>query len=141
MAGPYRHITVTTQNDVLILTLELDQVKDYVLAEELRFELMHAVKLSLRRKIVVDLHKMEFMTSLACVAFLGVKAGVREHGGRLMLCNMSEFIRKVFNAKRLLSPSYYGSVAFEEAETLEDAMQRLSEPMPAAEAASDELPA
>jgi anti-anti-sigma factor len=141
VAGLYRHITATTQNDVLILTVDLNQVKDYVLAEELRFELIHAVKRSTRQKIVVDLQRMEFMTSLACVAFLGLKAGVREHGGRLMLCNLSEFIRKVFNAKRLLSPSYYGSVAFEEADTLEDALQRLSEPMPAATETSDELSA
>ena len=39
MSGPYRHISTITQGDVLVLTVELDQVKDYVLAEELRYEL------------------------------------------------------------------------------------------------------
>lgn len=138
MAGPYRHITTTTQDDVLILTLELDQVKDYVVAEELRYELMHAVKRSRFRKIIVDLRKMDFMTSLACVAFLGLKAGVREHGGRLIMCNMTEFIRNVFNAKRLLTPSYHtGNVAFEDADTLGDALARLSEPAAVSAPAGD----
>lgn len=128
MAGPYRNITTTTHGDILILTLELDQVKDYVLAEELRYELMHAVKRARFPKIIVDLRKMEFMTSLACVAFLGLKAGVREQGGRLVMCNMTEFIRKVFNAKRLLTPSHHtGNVAFEEASTLADAIARLTQ--------------
>ena len=44
----------------------------------------------------MDLRKMDFITSLACVAFLGLKATVRDVGGRLLLCNMSEFVQKGF---------------------------------------------
>ena len=67
------------------------------------------------------------MTSLACVAFLGLKAAVRDQGGRLVICNMTDFIRNVFSAKRLLTPSpQTGSVAFEEADTLADALARLA---------------
>ena len=129
MPGPYRHITTSMDGEVLVLTLQLEEVKDYVLAEELRYELTHAAKRANARKIVVDLHKMLFMTSMACVSFLGLKASVRETGGRLVMCNMSDFIRKVFNAKRLLTPSQYtGNVAFEVAETLADALERLAEP-------------
>ena len=134
MAGPYHHITLRLESDILILTLELEQVKDYVVAEELRYEMMHAAKRFKRKKIVVDLQNMTFMTSLACVAFIGLKAGVRDNHARIVMCNMSEFIRKVFNAKRLLTPSQNtGSVTFEEAETLNDALARLAEPIPASE--------
>lgn len=130
MAGPYRHITAGIKDDILILTLELEQVKDYVVAEELRYEMMHAAKRFKRKKIIVDLRKMSFMTSLACVAFIGLKAGVRDNHARIVMCHMSEFIRKVFNAKRLLTPSQNtGAVAFEEAETLDDALARLVEPI------------
>ena len=44
MAGPYHHIAMRLESDILILTLELEQVKDYVVAEELRYEMMHAAK-------------------------------------------------------------------------------------------------
>ena len=98
MAGPYRHITTRLESDILILTLELEQVKDYVVAEELRYEMMHAAKRFKRKKIVVDLQNMTFMTSLACVAFIGLKAGVRDNHARIVMCNMSEFIRKVRQA-------------------------------------------
>ena len=124
MSGPYRHISANTEGDVLVLTIELEQVKDYVLAEELRYELAHAVKRSRTKQYVLDLRKMGFMTSLACVAFLGLKATVRDVDGRLILCNMADFIRKVFSAKRLLTPSQHtGNVAFEVADTLQDALE------------------
>ena len=127
MSGPYRHIGAKVTDGVLVLTVEVEQVKDYVVAEELRFELVHAVKRSETKSYVLDLRNMTFITSLACVAFIGLKHAARDADGRLILCNMSDFIQKVFNAKRLLSPSQQtGSVAFEYTETLQEAMERLS---------------
>ena len=101
-----------------------------MIAEELRYELVHAVKRGSTKRFVLDLRNMEFMTSLACVSFIGLKHAVRELDGRLILCNMTDFIRKIFNAKRLLSPSAAtGSVAFEDAPSLADAINRFeSEP-------------
>lgn len=126
MSGPYRHIGVTKQEGVLILTVELEQVRDYLVAEELRYEMVHAVKSRQSDLVVLDLGQMTFMTSLACVAFIGVKQALRDTGGRIALCNMSDFIRKVFHAKRLLTRSpHSGNVAFEEADTLEDAVALL----------------
>ena len=126
MSGVYRHITATTDQGVTVLSVDLTEVKDFMIAEELRYELLHAVKRANTNKFVIDLRNMTFMTSLAFVAFIGVKHGVRELDGRLALCNMTEFIRKVFNAKRLLSPgAQTGNVAFEEADTLADAIERL----------------
>ena len=44
------------------------------------------------------------------------------------MCNMTDFIRKVFNAKRLLTRSQNtGNVAFEEADSLDDALARLAQ--------------
>jgi anti-anti-sigma factor len=128
VSGVYRHITAVTEQGVFVLTVDLTEVKDYMIAEELRYELVHAVKRANTKKFVLDLHNMEFMTSLACVSFIGLKHGVREVEGRLVLCHMTDFIRKVFNAKRLLTPAVNtGNVAFEEAPTLADAINRLLE--------------
>jgi anti-anti-sigma factor len=127
MSGAYRHITVHLEDDVLVITVDLEQVKDYIVAEELRYELVHAVRRIKTPNIVVDLSKMKFMTSLACLAFIGLKTNVREQGGRLVLCNMTEMIRKVFNAKRLLTPSQHtGNVAFEAADSLTAALGRFA---------------
>jgi anti-anti-sigma factor len=129
VSGVYRHITATTEQGVLVLSVDLTEVKDFMIAEELRYELLHAVKRSTTKKFVIDLRNMTFMTSLAFVAFIGVKHGVREMDGRLVLCNMTDFIRKVFNAKRLLSPgAQTGNVAFEDADTLAAAIERVNQP-------------
>ena len=127
VSGVYRHITVTTDRGVLVLTMDLVEVKDYMIAEELRYELVHAVKRATSKKFALDLRNMSFMTSLAFVAFIGLKHMVREVEGRLILCNMTDFIRKVFNAKRLLTPgANTGNVAFEEAKSLAEAIERLN---------------
>jgi hypothetical protein len=61
------------------------------------------------------------------VAFISVKHAVREKQGRLVLCNIMPFIHKILTAKRLLQPSQHnGNVAFECADSLEEALEMLS---------------
>lgn len=135
VSGPYRHIGAKkTDEGALVLTIEVEQVKDFTLAEELRYELVHAVKSREAKQIVLDLRNMTFMTSLACVAFIGVRQAMKDVKGRVVLCNMSDFIHKVFSAKRLLVRSKNsGNVAFESAATLEDALALLASDEPPAE--------
>ena len=126
--NPYRHIEAERDGEALVLTILLEKVNEYMLAEELRFELVHAVKTARAQKIVLDLKNMTFMTSLACLSFIGVKHAAREVEGRLVLCNMSEFIRKILHTKRLLSPSQgRNAAAFESAEDLEHALAGMQE--------------
>jgi len=125
--NPYRHIETRVSEDTLVIEILLKEVRDYVLAEELRYELVHCVKGSNRNRFVLDLASMKFMTSLSCVSLIGLKHAVREASGRLLLCNMSPFIRKVLDAKRLLSVSQQtGNVAFETAIDVDSALAELA---------------
>ena len=127
MSGPYRHIGARTTDGTLVLTIEVEQVKDFTLSEELRYELVHAVKSRQAKRIILDLRNMTFMTSLACVAFIGVRQAMKDVQGRVVLCNMTDFIHKVFSAKRLLARSKTnGNVAFESAATLNEALALLA---------------
>jgi anti-anti-sigma factor len=127
VSGPYRHIGAKSTDGTLVLTIEVEQVKDFTISEELRYELVHAVKSRQSKRIIIDLRNMSFMTSLACVAFIGVRQAMKDVDGRVVLCNMTEFIHKVFSAKRLLVRSKNsGNVAFESAATLEDALAMLA---------------
>lgn len=128
MSGPYRHIGARSEDGVLVLTVEVEQVKDFRVSEEMRYELVHAVKSRQSKLIILDLRNMTFMTSLACVAFIGVRQAMTDVDGRVVLCNMTEFIHKVFSAKRLLVRSKNsGNVAFESATTLEAAFAMLKQ--------------
>ncbi|MBC8351025.1 MAG: STAS domain-containing protein [Planctomycetes bacterium] len=127
MSGPYRHIEARTTDGILVLTVEVEQVKDFTISEEMRYELVHAVKSRDSKRIILDLRNMTFMTSLACVAFIGVRQAMKDVEGRVVLCNMTEFIHKVFTAKRLLVRSKSnGNVAFESAASLDEAISMLS---------------
>ena len=122
--NPYRHIEAAAKDGILVLTVLETQVREYMLAEELRYELVHAAKRSQANQFVLDLEKMEFMTSLACVSFIALKHAVKEREGRLLLCNVSPFIRKILDAKRLLTRSQHtGRIAFEAVGSLDDAIE------------------
>ena len=124
--NPYQHIAPISHPGILVLQVELKEVKDYMLAEALKYELVHAVRGARAKQFILDMGKMEFITSLACVALIGLKHAVREREGRQILANMSDFIEKVLSAKRELSPSQvHGQAAFEQAETVEEAIERL----------------
>ncbi|MBP87155.1 MAG: hypothetical protein CMJ64_10625 [Planctomycetaceae bacterium] len=129
MSGPYRHIGASTTDGVLVLTIEDEQIKDSLVAQELRYELVHAMNSRQSVLIVIDLRNVTFITSLACVAFIAVKQSMKSNDGRVALCNMSDFLKKLFNAKRLLTRSpNSGNVAFEAAGTLQEAIDMLSSP-------------
>ena len=120
-------ITTERLDDVLVMRIEVEQVKEFIVAEDLKHILGHTVKKSNATKFVLDMGKMNFMTSLGCVAFISVKHAIRDQQGRLILCNIRPFIRKIFTAKRLLQPSQHnGNVAFECADSLEEALEMLS---------------
>lgn len=117
-------ITTETIDDVLVMRIETEQLKDAIVAQDLKYILSHTVKKSSATKFVLDMGKLTFMTSLGCVAFISVKHAIRDKPGQLVICNLTPFIRKIFNAKRLLQQSpQNGNVAFECAATLEDALE------------------
>ena len=119
-------ITTVRHDDVLILRIESKQIKDALVAQDLKEKLTHTVKKSTATKFILNMENLTFMTSLGCVAFISVKHAIRDRQGQLVLCNMMPFIRKIFTAKRLLQASpHNGNVAFVAVDTLEDAMEML----------------
>jgi len=117
-------ISTTKIDDVLVMKIETDQVKEAIVAQDLKTILGDTVKKATQTKFVLDMSKLTFMTSLGCVAFISVKHAIRDKQGRLILCNIAPFIRKIFNAKRLLQQSQHnGNVAFECADSLDEALE------------------
>ena len=120
-------ITTIRHDDVLIMRIESEQIKDALIAQDLKNILTHTVKNSTATKFILDMENLTFMTSLGCVAFISVKHAIRDKQGRLVLCNMMPFIRKIFTAKRLLQASpHNGNVAFVAVASLNDALELLT---------------
>ncbi len=120
-------ITTIRHDDVLIMRIEAEHIKDAFVSQDLKQILTHTVKRSTATKFILDLQNLTFMTSLGCVAFISVKHAIRDKQGQLVLCNMMPFIRKIFTAKRLLQASpHNGNVAFVSADSIEEALEMLT---------------
>ncbi len=52
-------------------------------------------------RIILDLEKLEFMSSSGLRIIISVEKRLRERGGKLVLLNMSETVEKLFNLTRL----------------------------------------
>ena len=120
-------ITTEKIDDLLVMRIEVEQIKDAIVAQDLKMVLTQTVKTSTATKFVLDMGNLTFMTSLGCVAFIAVKHAARDKPARLVLCNITPFIKTIFTAKHLLQQSQLnGNVAFESAATLEAALEMLS---------------
>jgi anti-sigma B factor antagonist len=91
-------LTVEKAGDVTVVTLNLEQF-DASNAEAFRREVAPVLKDS--RKVVLDLSPVQFVDSRACGAILSCLKQLTENQGDLKLCNVSKFVRTVFELIRL----------------------------------------
>ena len=122
----YEHISVSQGQRPLVLTVELKQIRDYDLAEAMGKEFTAATGHEQAVNVVVDMGSVKFLSSVAYGPFITLRAHVRESGGRLILCNLSEPLKDMFETTHLLINPHSPDSLFEYAETLDDAIQMLS---------------
>ncbi len=121
MSEPYRHISVDSDQGVLVLTILETRLNEFELAEGIGKEMIDAVSKCDTKKVVVNMKNIEYMASVGYKPFLSLRRNVIDSGGRLLLCNLSQFIADVFNAPRLINPKSESSL-FQAADTLSDAI-------------------
>jgi anti-anti-sigma factor len=122
MTGTLRHISARDDHGVLILTIELKRVSSYELAEGMGRELLDAVQGKPSPKVVVDLGKLEYMSSVGYGPLISLRGRIREASGRLILCNLSGVVKEMFEATRLLINPQSPKSLFEFTDTLDNAI-------------------
>ena len=125
MSGDYQHIGAGQQSGVLVLTVNETNMAEYDLCAAIGRELIDAVTNAEGRAVVIDLHNVEFIGSVGVMPFLSVNRCVRQQQGRLVLCNLSDFVHQVFTTTRLLINPGSQSSPFEWAPTREQAIDTL----------------
>lgn len=127
MAEPtYRHVKTRVEQDVLVLTLLDKQILDEQACGVLRQELIDAVTRSGLKKVVVDFRFVEYVASVAFRPLLSLRRKVGDLGGRMVLCNLSEFVEDVFRVTRLLVSEHATTAPFEHQSSLTAAVRALS---------------
>jgi len=127
MSGNFRHILVREDRGILILTIEIARISSYELAEAMGRELLAAVEGRAAPRVVVDLGKLTYMSSVGYGPLITLRSRVRADGGRVILCGLSGVVKEVFEATRLLiNPSSPKSL-FEFTETVDEAVAALEQ--------------
>jgi len=126
MAGNYQHIAASEQSGVLVLSVNIERLSSYELAEAMGRELLEAVSGKSAPKVVVDLSKLGYLSSVGYGPLITLRSRVRESGGRLILCGLSGVVKEMFEATRLLiNPSSPKSL-FEFKQTVDESVVALS---------------
>ena len=125
MTIPLRYVSTRDDGDVQVLTLELNRLSSYELAEAAGRELIEAVQGRQAPKVVVDLGNVEYMSSVGYGPLITFRARVRDLGGRLVLSRLSPVVKEMFEATRLLINPHSPKSLFEFTDTLEDAVALL----------------
>lgn len=127
MAENFEHIQVSKQGEVLVLNVLLEEVTKYEVAQAMEHELTNAVDQNPAKAVLVDLGNVEFMSSVGYLPYVGVRSHVHDAGGRLILCNLSEIIREMFDSARLLINRKSPKAPFEYADSVEAGLQMVTE--------------
>jgi anti-anti-sigma factor len=106
MAEPqYRHLTGRIDQNVLVLTITETEVQDEKLADALLQEFLHVVTQFAGHKVVVDMQKVKYLSSVAFRPLLRLRGKLQETGGQMILCGLTPVVGDIFYTTKMLSPS------------------------------------
>jgi anti-anti-sigma factor len=125
MSGTLRHISIANHGSVLVLTIELQRVASYELAEVMGAELAEAVSSQAKPQVVVNLSKVTYMSSVGYGPLISLRGRIREADGRLILCGLAGVVKEMFEATRLLINPNSPKSLFEFTDTLDQALALL----------------
>lgn len=89
-------LLVETVKDVAVVTINTSSVVDATLVESIRADLMQLVEKQAKRRMVIDLTKVQHLSSAALGMLMPLQKAVEKQRGMLVLCGMNKQLRKVF---------------------------------------------
>jgi anti-anti-sigma factor len=110
---------------LVVLKVTENQVKGDGLSDALRDEFLAAATQVGAVYAVIDLQAVSFFASTGIRPLLSMNRYLRERGGRMILCNLSDNVREIFEVTRLISTTGAAPVTFEVAKDVPSAVAHL----------------
>ena len=101
----YHHVQSRIEQGILVLTVTETHLRGDTLVEALRAEMLAVVNETSLWKVVLDLAKVTSVASEGFRPLLNLRSTIEEHGGRLLLCNLSPVVNQTLRTTRLISSS------------------------------------
>ncbi len=128
MANASRTVSIRDERGALILTIEVERISSYEIAETMGRELVQAISGRAAPRVIVDMHKLGYMSSVGYGPLISFRSRVREAGGKLVLCGLSGVVKETFEATRLLINPQSPQSLFQFTDGLETAIAAVSQP-------------
>ena len=120
-----QYVSGSVHNDVLVITILVEKVRDAETAHALRDEISSLMDSAKASHVVIDLQRVTFMGSVGFLVFLALRRRVEV--GQIVICNISPPVRDMFELCRLISTDPSIAAAFEAEDSLEAALARFSD--------------
>ncbi len=120
-----QYVSGSVHNDVLVITILVEKVRDAETAHALRDEISSLMDSAKASHVVIDLQRVTFMGSVGFLVFLALRRRVEV--GQIVICNISPPVRDMFELCRLISTDPSMAAAFEAEDSLEAALARFSD--------------
>ncbi|MBI5724729.1 MAG: STAS domain-containing protein [Planctomycetes bacterium] len=101
MPQPAQRVSVSSEGDVTIATLNDQKILDEVRIAEIGEQLYAVVARSNIPKLLLDFSSVANMSSTALGMLITLHKRVREKKGRLCFCNIQQAIQQIFSITRL----------------------------------------
>ncbi|GAA4431351.1 hypothetical protein GCM10023155_25040 [Bremerella cremea] len=109
-------------NDVLVLTPRVDQMRDTDVCYSIRDEMTDYVQQIEHRRVVIDMQKVNFVSSTGILAFLNLRRALSETDEKVIFCNLSSALAGMFKICKLISENPDDPTPFSSVDTLESAL-------------------
>lgn len=98
---------------VVVLRIEQEQVMGDTLADALREEMTTIYRQTRAVHVVIDFSHVKYLASSGFRPLLTLIREVRQRGGRMLLCGLTEDVQDVFSITRLVSSAGSAPATFE----------------------------
>jgi anti-anti-sigma factor len=126
---PYRHLTRSLTQGVLVLTVQEQQLRSDEVAEDLGKEMLDALATAKVNKVAINLRTVQYMSSVGFRPLLQVFSRLKDNGGgRIVLCHLAPAVQEVLHVTHLISPDGRFRAPFEEQPDVAAAVTALTAP-------------
>ncbi|QDV45880.1 STAS domain protein [Stieleria neptunia] len=103
----------------LVLDIQTDQIRDSETASTISREMIALAKENQAKRLVIDMSQVRFMGSVGFLALMGLRRHLDEPV--IILCGLSEHLKDILEACKLISRDPKEEAMFTMAETVENA--------------------
>jgi anti-anti-sigma factor len=126
MSDPAPYLEPVLDRGVLVLTVLRAQIEGEELAAGLKDELAAQVTRHATNKVVLDLSRCRYVSSIAFWPLLALRRQLADSEGKLLICGLTGAVYDVFTTTRMVSSSGSLDAPFEMAPDRDAAVARLA---------------